>query len=115
MIIQALDLGLNRAADNWQFNERKMFSDEENQERKQIWWACCIADKYVSLSDMMDSAQLLISRYSSTYMGSCTLNVCVWVTDITLSGRPICISENDFDTLLPDAEEVSCTSQEGQR
>ncbi|KAI9570337.1 fungal-specific transcription factor domain-containing protein [Boletus coccyginus] len=70
-IRMALDLGLNRAADNWQFNGRKMFSDEENQERKQIWWACCVADKY-----------------SSTYMG-----------------RPICIGENDFDTLLPDADE----------
>ncbi|KAF8560118.1 hypothetical protein OG21DRAFT_1451878 [Imleria badia] len=70
-IRMALDLGLNRAADNWQFNGRKIFSDEENQVRKQIWWACCIADKY-----------------SSTYMG-----------------RPICIGENDFDTLLPDAEE----------
>lgn len=86
MIIQALDLGLNRAADNWQFNGRKMFSDEENQVRKQIWWACCIADKYVSLPDMMDFAQLLISRYSSTYMGSCTLNVCVLVADITCQG-----------------------------
>jgi hypothetical protein len=70
-IRMAQDLGLNRAADNWQFSGRKMFSDQENQERKQIWWACCIADKY-----------------SSTYMG-----------------RPICIGENDFDTLLPDAEE----------
>ncbi|KAF8846123.1 hypothetical protein BDN67DRAFT_1064611 [Paxillus ammoniavirescens] len=70
-IRMAQDLGLNRAADNWQFNGRRMFSAEENQVRKQIWWACCIADKY-----------------SSAYMG-----------------RPTCISEDDFDTLLPDAEE----------
>lgn len=52
-----------------------MFSDEENQVRKQIWWACCIADKYVSLSDMIDSAQLFNSRYSSTYMGPCGFKV----------------------------------------
>jgi hypothetical protein len=70
-IRMALDLGLNRAADNWQINGQKIFCDEENQARKQIWWACCIADKF-----------------SSTYMG-----------------RPICIGENDFDTLLPEAEE----------
>ncbi|KAF9225551.1 hypothetical protein BS17DRAFT_751446 [Gyrodon lividus] len=70
-IRMAQDLGLNRAADNWQFNGKRMFSAEENQVRKQIWWACCIADKY-----------------GSTYMG-----------------RPTCISEDDFDTLLPDAEE----------
>ncbi|KAF9245870.1 fungal-specific transcription factor domain-containing protein [Melanogaster broomeanus] len=70
-IRMAQDLGLNRAADNWQFNGRRMFSAEENQVRKQIWWACCIADKYVC-----------------------------W--------RPTCISEGDFDTLLPDAEEASC-------
>ncbi|KAG9314135.1 hypothetical protein JVU11DRAFT_4920 [Chiua virens] len=51
-IRMAIDLGLNRASDNWQCNGRRIFSDEENQERKQTWWACCIADKY-----------------SSTYMG----------------------------------------------
>ncbi|KAF8445677.1 fungal-specific transcription factor domain-containing protein [Boletus edulis BED1] len=76
--ISALDLGLNRAADNWQFNGRKMFSDEENQERKQIWWGCCIADN---------------SKFAW------------WITDIAPPGRPTCIGENDFDTLLPDAEE----------
>ncbi|KIJ66200.1 hypothetical protein HYDPIDRAFT_26571 [Hydnomerulius pinastri MD-312] len=73
-IRMAQDLGLNRAADNWQFNKARMFSAEENQVRKQIWWACCIADKY-----------------GSTYMG-----------------RPTCIGEGDFDTLLPDAEEARC-------
>ncbi|KAH7923243.1 hypothetical protein BV22DRAFT_1093249 [Leucogyrophana mollusca] len=70
-IRMAQDLGLNRAADRWQFNGAPMFSAEENQARKQIWWACCVADKY-----------------SSIYMG-----------------RPVCIGENDFDTLLPDVEE----------
>ncbi|KAG0702716.1 fungal-specific transcription factor domain-containing protein [Suillus ampliporus] len=70
-IRMAQDLGLNRAADNWQFQGRKMFSLEENQVRKHIWWGCCIADKY-----------------SSIYMG-----------------RPVSISEGDFDTLLPDPAE----------
>ncbi|KAG1757862.1 fungal-specific transcription factor domain-containing protein [Suillus lakei] len=44
-IRMAQDLGLNRAADNWQLHGRKMFSLEENQVRKHIWWGCCIADK----------------------------------------------------------------------
>lgn len=70
-IRMALDLGLNRSADNWQCDGKRMFSAEESQVRKQIWWACCIADKYTSI-----------------YMG-----------------RPVCINESDFDTLLPDAEE----------
>ncbi|KAG1871132.1 fungal-specific transcription factor domain-containing protein [Suillus tomentosus] len=48
-IRMAQDLGLNRAADNWQLNGRKMFSLEENQVRKHIWWGCCIADKYTSI------------------------------------------------------------------
>jgi hypothetical protein len=48
-IRMAQDLGLNRAADNWQFYGRKMFSLEENQVRKHIWWGCCIADKYTSI------------------------------------------------------------------
>ncbi|KAG2045142.1 fungal-specific transcription factor domain-containing protein [Suillus americanus] len=71
-IRMAQDLGLNRAADNWQLHGRKMFSLEENQVRKHIWWGCCIADKYTSV-----------------YMG-----------------RPVSISEGDFDTLLPDPAEV---------
>ncbi|KAI6047865.1 fungal-specific transcription factor domain-containing protein [Pisolithus marmoratus] len=70
-IRMAMDLGLNRSADNWQCNGKRMFSAEESQVRKQIWWTCCIADKY-----------------SSIYMG-----------------RPVCINENDYDTLFPDAEE----------
>lgn len=48
-IRMAQDLGLNRAADNWQLHGRKMFSLEENQVRKHIWWGCCIADKYTSV------------------------------------------------------------------
>ncbi|OAX40867.1 hypothetical protein K503DRAFT_567355 [Rhizopogon vinicolor AM-OR11-026] len=48
-IRMAQDLGLNRAADNWQLHGNKLFSVEENQVRKHIWWACCIADKYSSI------------------------------------------------------------------
>ncbi|KAH7910437.1 fungal-specific transcription factor domain-containing protein [Hygrophoropsis aurantiaca] len=70
-IRMAQDLGLNRAADKWQFNGAPMFSPEENQVRKQIWWACCVADKYT----------------------------CIYM------GRPVCIGEHDFDTMLPDVDE----------
>ncbi|KAI6136403.1 fungal-specific transcription factor domain-containing protein [Pisolithus sp. B1] len=54
-IRMALDLGLNRSADNWQCNGKRMFSAEENQVRKQIWWACCIADKYTFLENDYDT------------------------------------------------------------
>ncbi|KAI6120679.1 fungal-specific transcription factor domain-containing protein [Pisolithus croceorrhizus] len=81
-IRMALDLGLNRSADNWQCNGKRMFSAEENQVRKQIWWACCIADKYTFLS----------SGVRPSLIFDCL-------------GRPVCISENDYDTLFPDAEE----------
>lgn len=67
----AHDLGLNRASDSWQVSGINIFTPEENQARKQIWWACIMADKY-----------------GSVYMG-----------------RPVCIRENDFDTLLPEVDE----------
>lgn len=42
---QAFDLGLNRNADNWQVDDGRLFSSQEKQIRKQIWWGCCVADK----------------------------------------------------------------------
>ncbi|KAI0962057.1 hypothetical protein AcV7_000982 [Taiwanofungus camphoratus] len=41
----ALDLGLNRNADNWTEHGQPLFSPVEKQTRKQIWWCCCITDK----------------------------------------------------------------------
>ncbi|KAI0308118.1 fungal-specific transcription factor domain-containing protein [Multifurca ochricompacta] len=45
----AQDLGLHRDAANWQMNGRNMFSTQELQARKQIWWACNRADKYTAI------------------------------------------------------------------
>ncbi|KAL4070710.1 fungal-specific transcription factor domain-containing protein [Scleroderma citrinum] len=90
-IRMALDLGLNRSADNWQCNGQRMFSAEENQVRKQIWWACCIADKWVFV---------LERNVSSLYPSLSGTVLSIWVR------RPVCINDSDFDTLLPNAEEV---------
>ncbi|KII93670.1 hypothetical protein PLICRDRAFT_35889 [Plicaturopsis crispa FD-325 SS-3] len=48
-IRMALDLGLNRNADKWKIQGKDLFSAEEKQVRKQIWWICCSADKCASL------------------------------------------------------------------
>ncbi|OCH86052.1 hypothetical protein OBBRIDRAFT_761980 [Obba rivulosa] len=41
----AIDLGMNRNADNWTNEDRELFSPIEKQIRKQMWWSCCITDK----------------------------------------------------------------------
>ncbi|CDO75511.1 hypothetical protein BN946_scf184935.g47 [Trametes cinnabarina] len=44
--VQAIDLGMNRNADNWTIDGKTpVFSDAEKQIRKHIWWTCCICDK----------------------------------------------------------------------
>ncbi|THH11444.1 hypothetical protein EW146_g8047 [Bondarzewia mesenterica] len=42
------DLGLHMSADRWQHIGAWLFSPAELQERRQIWYACVIMDKYVS-------------------------------------------------------------------
>jgi hypothetical protein len=42
----AQDLGLNRNADKWQYRGVDLFSPQEKQMRKQIWFACVTADEY---------------------------------------------------------------------
>ncbi|CCM05010.1 uncharacterized protein FIBRA_07209 [Fibroporia radiculosa] len=44
----ALDLGLNRNSDSWRHDGRDLFTLKEKRIRRQIWWACCLADKYAS-------------------------------------------------------------------
>ncbi|CAL1694956.1 unnamed protein product [Somion occarium] len=42
----AIDLGMNHDADHWKDAKGNyLFSVEDRQARKQIWWSCCIADK----------------------------------------------------------------------
>ena len=47
MAWKALDLGLNRNPDKWTHDGRELFTEKEKAIRKRIWWACCLADKYV--------------------------------------------------------------------
>ncbi|KAH8120062.1 fungal-specific transcription factor domain-containing protein [Phellopilus nigrolimitatus] len=47
-IRMAQDLGLHRAADRWQRFGVDIFSPDQKQERKHVWWSCVIADKYIS-------------------------------------------------------------------
>ncbi|KAI1788821.1 fungal-specific transcription factor domain-containing protein [Ganoderma leucocontextum] len=42
----AVDLGMNRNADNWTIDGKQpLFTEVEKQIRKHIWWSCCISDK----------------------------------------------------------------------
>jgi len=45
-IRMAQDLGLNRNADKWQYRGNDLFTSQEKQMRKQLWFACVIADEY---------------------------------------------------------------------
>ncbi|KAJ7597406.1 fungal-specific transcription factor domain-containing protein [Mycena floridula] len=45
----AIDLGLNCNSDNWKVHGHALFSAQETQIRRQIWWACMIADRYGSI------------------------------------------------------------------
>ncbi|RDB29501.1 Nitrogen assimilation transcription factor nit-4 [Hypsizygus marmoreus] len=48
-IRMATDLGLNCDSSTWKIHGHDLFSATENQTRCQIWWACCIADRYGSV------------------------------------------------------------------
>ncbi|KAF8899084.1 fungal-specific transcription factor domain-containing protein [Infundibulicybe gibba] len=45
----AMDLGLNCDSANWKIHGRDLFSIEESQTRRQIWWTCFLADRYGSI------------------------------------------------------------------
>ncbi|KAH9950872.1 fungal-specific transcription factor domain-containing protein [Amylocystis lapponica] len=45
----AVDLGMNRNADKWRENSGELFSNDDKQTRKQIWWSCCTTDKLSSM------------------------------------------------------------------
>lgn len=44
----AQDLGLHKSADKWTSIGRALFSANELQERRRIWYGCVIMDKYLS-------------------------------------------------------------------
>jgi len=47
-IRMAQDLGLHKSADQWMQGGTSLFTPLELQERRRIWYACVIMDKYVS-------------------------------------------------------------------
>jgi hypothetical protein len=47
-IRMAQDLGLHKNADQWTHGGVSLFTPVELQERRRIWYACVIMDKYVS-------------------------------------------------------------------
>ncbi|KAJ7246249.1 fungal-specific transcription factor domain-containing protein [Mycena haematopus] len=50
-IRMAIDLGLNCNLADWKSgsSDCTLFGPEETQTRRQIWWACCLADRYGSM------------------------------------------------------------------
>jgi Fungal specific transcription factor domain len=47
-IRMAQDLGIHKSADRWMHGGTSLFTPLELQERRRIWYACVIMDKYVS-------------------------------------------------------------------
>ena len=70
-----------------------IFSAEETQTRRQIWWASVLCD-----------------RYGSVYMGqSPSFSEVVIIPFLTMSsnlGRPVMIKDEDFETALPNVDPV---------
>ncbi|TFK77447.1 hypothetical protein BDN72DRAFT_830615 [Pluteus cervinus] len=48
-IRMAMDLGLNCDSIRWKIHGQDLFAPEEIRTRKQIWWGCCLADRYGSV------------------------------------------------------------------
>jgi len=93
-IRMAQDLGMHRSADGWARVGARIFSDDELQERKRIWYGCVILDKYIS-----------------TYIGTWLIIGNELSCSCSSSGRPLMIFERDFDTPLPNENDVSFSSQ----
>lgn len=75
----------------------ELFSVEETQTRRQIWWASVLCD-----------------RYGSVYMGQflSLREVATVLTKNSILGRPVMIKDDDFETALPNVDPVGiiCTA-----
>jgi len=47
-VAMAQDLGMHKTAEKWRRTGENMFTEAELQERRRIWYACIVMDKYVS-------------------------------------------------------------------
>jgi hypothetical protein len=66
VLFQAEDLGLNRAADQWKYDGHDLFTPDEKQLRKQVWWGCFTADVSVLLRIRLaraDGIHLALCRF----------------------------------------------------
>jgi hypothetical protein len=48
-IRMAEDLGLNRVADHWKYKGNDLFTPDEKQMRKVVWFGCYIVDVFISV------------------------------------------------------------------
>ncbi|KAF8346943.1 fungal-specific transcription factor domain-containing protein [Amanita rubescens] len=48
-IRMAFDLGMNCDSTDWRINGKDLFTREELQTRRQIWWSCYLVDRYASV------------------------------------------------------------------
>lgn len=80
-----------------------MFTAEETQTRRQIWWVCCLADRLVACFSPFETTTdiWLVDRYGSIYMGEQDLQVSTLSFSQLYAGRPIIIRDDDFDTPIP--------------
>jgi hypothetical protein len=60
----AQDLGLNRNADKWQYRGNDLFTPQEKQMRKQLWFACVMADEYsaVYMGQLLVTCSFVVTR-----------------------------------------------------
>lgn len=65
-IRMAQDLGLNRNADKWQYRGNDLFTAQEKQMRKQLWFACVMADEYSAVYMGNHSLPILLSSIFTT-------------------------------------------------
>lgn len=90
--VQAYDLGLNCDSAKWKVHDHELFSAEETQTRRQIWWGSVLCD-----------------RYGSVYMGqflSFGGVITLLTTNYSTLGRPVMIKDEDFETALPNVDPV---------
>lgn len=66
---QAFDLGLNCDSATWKMHGHDLFSPEETQTRRQIWWACILTDRYGSVYMGMSFRAAKISMSDDSQVG----------------------------------------------
>jgi hypothetical protein len=69
--LQAFDLGMNCDSTDWRINGKDLFTREELQTRRQIWWSCYLVDRYVMWIAIM---------YGADNVADMRQSIWVWIT-----------------------------------